>query len=206
MLKRVIVSGYGEAAAKPDIAVIGISIAFVQPEAKAAQELVANITEKVLTGLKSLGVPDKDIETKGYSINPHYEWKKNSRVFKGYEAHNALRIRTDKLFLVNQIIDAAVKAGVKEIDYVKFEHKDRASLGYEALKKATQNAVERATAIAEGLGAQIGKVIRVSDKRRSYNGGYYISERSAEYAPPKSVVAPHEVKTTAEVEAVFELI
>jgi len=85
-----------------------------------------------------LGIPNKDIETRNYSLFPHYQWEKNSRVFKGYQASNALLVKTGDLSLVTQIIDAAVKAGVKNIDYVNFTYEDKSALEKEALTKAAQ--------------------------------------------------------------------
>lgn len=209
MLRKIIVSGSGEARAKPDTVEIGISISFIQPEARQAQELVADVTGKVLAELKAIGLTDKDIETRGFSINPRYEWKKDSRVFKGYEASNSLRITTDEFSLVNQIIEVAVRAGVKEVDYVSFTYRDRESLECEALAQAARNAMQRARAIAEGLGVEPGRVIRVStpNKYRSYGGEVYLAREASPVAAPAptSVVAPHEVKVTAEVEVILEL-
>lgn len=209
MLRRIIVSGRGEARARPDTLEVGISISFTQPEVRLAQEMTASTTEKVLAELKAIGIIDKNIETRGFSINPRYEWKKDSRVFKGYEANNHLKITTGEFSMVNRIIEAAVKAGVKEVDYVSFTYKDRDSLECEALAHAARNALRRARAIADGLGVELSRVIRVStpNKYRSYGGEYYLAREASPVAAPAptSVVAPHEVKVTAEVEVILEL-
>jgi len=67
------------------------------------------------------------------------------------------------------------------IDYVNFTYEDKSALEKEALTKAAQNAVERAKAIAAGLGVKVGSVIRVSGNRRSYDSGYYILRESSSY-------------------------
>lgn len=209
MLRKIVVSGYGEACAKPNIAEVGLNITFIQPEANQAQELVAGVTHKLLAELLSLGIPNKDIETKDYSLFPHYQWEKNSRVFKGYQASNALLVKTGDLSLVTQIIDAAVKVGVKNIDYVNFTYDDRSALEQEALTKAAQDAVEKAKAIAAGLGVKVGRVIRVSgNRRRSYDSGYYIVRESSSYQAgrPENVIPADKIKVTAEVETVLELV
>ncbi|WP_338832708.1 hypothetical protein MHLNE_13670 [Moorella humiferrea] len=208
MLRKIVVSGYGEASAKPNIAEVGLNITFIQPEANQAQELVAGVTQKLLAELLSLGIPNKDIETRNYSLFPHYQWEKNSRVFKGYQASNALLVKTGDLSLATQIIDAAVKAGVKNIDYVNFTYEDKTALEKEALTKAAQNAVERAKAIAAGPGLKVGPVISVSGNRRSYDSGYYILRESSSYQAerPENVIPPDKIKVTAEVEAVLELV
>ncbi|HHV79644.1 MAG TPA: SIMPL domain-containing protein [Firmicutes bacterium] len=207
MIKRIVVSGYGEAFAKPDIAEVGLKITSVQPDAYKAQELVDAVTGKLLAELQSLGVPKQDIETRSYALSPSYEWKNDSRVFRGYEVSNALKVKVRDFSLIKQIIQVTVKLGVKEIDYINFKHEDKAALEQEALKKAAVNAIERARAIADGLGVKMGPVIHVFDKSRSYGGRYsMVCESSYMPSPgPGNVVPPDEIKVTAEVEAVLEL-
>lgn len=76
-----------------------------------------------------------------------------------------------------------------------------------ALQKVTENARRRAEAIAAGLGMKVGSVVRVSDKRGTYSGPYALPETSRPYGIGEAnVVVPEEIKETAEVQAVFELV
>ena len=53
----------------------------------------------------------------------------------------------------------------------------------------------------------MGSVVRVSDKRGTYSGPYALPETSRPYGTGEAnVVVPEEIKETAEVQAIFELV
>lgn len=103
MIRRIEVSGHGEATARPDTVEVGISVGFKRGTPHEAQELTARTTGKVLAELRAIGVEETEIETREYHVRPLYEWEKDSRVFKGYEGANELKIKTAKLHLLDSI-------------------------------------------------------------------------------------------------------
>lgn len=204
MIRRVEVSGYAEVTTRPEIVEIGISVGFRRGTPHEAQELTARTTGDVLAELKEIGVEEKEVETQCFCVRPV---EKDSRVFKGYEGSNELKVRTAKLHLLDLILTAVLKAGAREIRYVSFSCYDRKALELEALQKAAENARLRSEAIAAGLGMRIGSAIRISDKCRSYPAPYVLTEPSSVYrtGEPNAVI-PEEIKETAKVQAVFEMV
>ena len=146
MIRRIEVSGYGEASARPDTVEVGISVVFTCETPHEAQELTARTMEKMLAELRTIGIEEGETETTTYYVRPVYEWKKDSRVSKGYEGANELKIKTAKLHLLDSILAAVLKAGAKEIRYISFSCRDKQALEPRALQKATENARRRAGA------------------------------------------------------------
>lgn len=207
MIRRVEVSGYAEVTTKPETVEIGISVGFRRGTPHEAEELTARTTGKVLAELREIGVEEDEIKTRRFHIRPVYEWEKDSRVFKGYEGSNELKIETTKLHLLGSILTSVVKAGAKEIRYVSFGCRDRKALELNALEKAAENARLRAEAIAAGLGMKVGPIVRISDKCRSYPGNYVLAEASPAYKTAEAnVIIPEDIKETAQVDAVFEIV
>lgn len=207
MIRRIEVSGYGEATARPDTVEVGISVGFRRGTPPEAQELTARTTEKVLAELRTIGIEEGEIVTTGYHVRPVYEWEKDSRVFKGYQGANELKIKTAKLHLLGSVLAALLKAGAQEIRYVCFALRDRKALELSALQKAAEDARRRAEAVAAGLGMKVGPVVRISDKRQASYRPYAVAETSPTCRTGEANVAvPEEIKETAEVCAVFELV
>src|SRR6478609_9610586 len=67
-LRTISITGHGEARGRPDIAVIQAGVTTNAPTAAAA--LSANTTRMnaVFAALKKLGVPDRNIQTSGFSV------------------------------------------------------------------------------------------------------------------------------------------
>lgn len=208
MIRKLVVTGAAEVVGKADQFEVGLTISELAFRAKLAQEAVARKSQQVMEALLGLGLQPEEIQTASYWVESEYEYENKKRRFKGYRAKTSLQVRTCQLEDAGKIVDALVEAGA-EVDYVRYRCRDEAPLYYTALEKAAGDARRRAEAMARGLGVELGRVLRVSDRAEDEpgRGGYATlrESRSILATGVETPLSPREAKVEAEVTAVFEL-
>lgn len=161
---QVSVAGRGSVSYEPDVANITMGVQ-VDKVAKADQALT-QLNEKinsVIKAVEQVGVAKENIKTQNYSLYPQYDWINNVQTSGGYNATQLLIVKVTNLSankdLVSQVIDAATKAGVNQIQGVSFDSSKLEELKQEARLKAITDAKNKAGNIAGNLGVRLGKVI-----------------------------------------------
>jgi hypothetical protein len=135
----------------------------VEIQAKTAQEVqqeAARRSAAVVALLKSRNV--KKLQTTGIRLNPVYSYTNNVQRITGYAASNTVsfRIPTEK---AGTLLDEAVKAGATQINGIRFVATDEAiaAARQQALKEATQDAQQQASAVFSSLGLQAKEVVSI---------------------------------------------
>ena len=77
-------SGEGRVKAKPDVVLISIGVTTQAERASDAQQQLAVRVKRVLAAARGLGVPEADIETGAYSIQPQYGYGPTPRSLTPY--------------------------------------------------------------------------------------------------------------------------
>ena len=170
----------GEIYAKPDLAVINLS---VKTEAKTVEQAMNENTEKmnkVIAFVKEKGIEDKDLKTTSFNIYPRYEYRKQTleiypilpskRVLIGYEIKQELQVKIREMDKIGEIIEGSTNAGANQIGDLQFtiDNKD------ELKKQARAQAIEKAKDKAKELASLIGvKLIRVSGFSENTYMPYY---------------------------------
>lgn len=165
---RVMVTGDSIVQAQPDTAILSISVVTQSRRALDAQTDNANKSDAVIRALKAAAGAGAEIKTGGYNLQPQRVYKENQPpTIVGYEARNTVTVTLADLTKVGAVIDAASQAGANNVDGIAFTlRKDRAAR-MQALTEATREAVAKAQAIAQALGARVVRVIEVQE-----GGGY----------------------------------
>lgn len=166
---RIIVTGEGEAAVAPDMAVLSLS---VMREAKTAREaLDANnaAMADVVEAVKLFGVADRDLQTAGLQIMPRYNYTNKAdgtqeAELVAYQVMNTLSIRVRDVAKTGEIIDKAVSLGVNQGGNITFTNDDPSATVTEARKKAVASATAKASTLAEAAGVGLGRVIEISEQ------------------------------------------
>ncbi len=118
----------------------------------------AKIMKEVVSVLKAIGLADNELSTSTYIIYPIYD--ESGRDLVGFRVVNMLTVTTDKLDIVEKIIDESIKAGVNRIYGLNFylsEQKVR-QLKLELIESALEDAKAKADALLGPLGLKIVKV------------------------------------------------
>jgi uncharacterized protein len=161
----VVSSGEGLVKRAPDRAWVTITVESRARSPREAQKLNADAMSAVLQKLKGAGLAADAIQTRGYDLQPEYDYANGKQSLRGYVARNALEVRIDDIGRVGEILDVAVSSGATSVGGVRFDLKDRAAAEREALKLAVEDARRRADAAASGAGMQVQRVVRIEEHR-----------------------------------------
>jgi uncharacterized protein YggE len=164
----VVVSGEGLVKAAPDRAFVTFAVESRSKNPKEAQTQNAKSMSSVQERLIAAGVPKDAIRTLSYDLNLESDWVNGRQVPRGYVARNTIEVRLDDIVRVGEVIDIGISNGANSVHGVRFDLKNREALEREALKRATADARARADAAAAGVGASIGRVLRIEEPSRGY--------------------------------------
>ena len=201
------VSADGKTARTPDLAVFN---AGVTSQGKTAGEaLSANSADmnRVIATLKKAGIADKDIQTSQISLNPIYGQpvvQPNGMVVQeariiGYQATNAVSIRSRDIKSFGKVLDALVASGANQVSGPSFQLADPSSANDEARVSAIRTARARADLYARAAGLRVVRIVSISE-----SGGY--SPPQPMYARAMKADAESTPISAGEVEAQVSLV
>lgn len=167
------VDGTGRAEAAPDCATISVGVVTQAADAKAAQEENAKKAQAVQRALVAAGIPEANIQTRGYYFQPLYERETRENEITGYRAENNVTVRVDDLADVSRVIDLALKSGANSISSLDFGVKNEDKVRKIALTAAVNDARRKADELAAALGRRVVGLKSVSEST------YPFAERGA---------------------------
>jgi uncharacterized protein len=165
----IIVSGDGEAAIAPDMAMLNFSVVRLEKSAKSALAANTKAMADVIAAMKNFAIEDRDLQTSGFSVDPQYDYPQNPDgtqqppVLRGYQVVNALSVRVRDLGKIGEIIDTAVQLGVNQGGSIRFGNIDPKPALAEARISAMQDALAKAKALTEAAGVKLGRIIEISE-------------------------------------------
>ena len=160
------ISVQGEASIQspPDQLTLQIAVVTEHRKSEVAASENAKTTDAVITSLKKIAGKQGRLRTIGYTLSPDYKYTKASgRFLAGYRAQNTVELKTGKLDLAGQFIDAASEAGANQIQRLEFGLADDLPLRKQALALAAKEAREKAESIANALNQEIVAVQSVNE-------------------------------------------
>ncbi len=164
-MPRVIsLSGHGEVRQVPDTAFVTSGV--VSQGATAADALAANTRtmNTIFAALKEAGIPDKDVQTSNFMVQPRYNFQENKPPeLVGYDVSNTVTVRVRKLGDLGPLLDKLVQAGSNQINGIGFEVSEPTAALDEARKLATADATRKAKIFAEAMGVTLGPVMSISE-------------------------------------------
>lgn len=199
----------------PDLLTIMLKIkGFDSESAEKARDEASIIIDQVLKALKNLGIPDDDIGTTSYNIQPKYEWENNKRVFKGYEVTVTIKITLKDFSKGGKVIDTAVNAGAL-VDSINFglTREKRNELKLQAMADAAKDAKLKAETIVTALGDELGDVKSVNLNDYQYQPYIYwtLSDAmsngmSEKDAVPPTTLMPTDLTVSVNINVVFDIL
>jgi len=196
----------------PDKVDVTFSVVTKADTATDAQSQNTVASNKIIAALKAKGFTDADISTVYYNVYPEYNWSDGTNEIIGYTATHQITVNSTNVSAAGVIVDVVVKNGANQVDYIDFSLKQETeqTLKVEALAKASQNAREKANAIAAGLGTSIKGILSVSEGNIYYPPYRFDYMSAAESVGgiqnSKAVsITPGNVEVSATVSVTFEL-
>lgn len=211
---HITVTGEGEAAAAPDMAILSLVVLQEKPTAREALTANNEAMAKVLDAMKKAGIAERDLQTSGFSIDPRYVYPENkdntqppqAPKIVGYAVSNSLTVRVRDLKKVGEILDQSVTLGVNQGGNLIFTNDKPETVVEEARKKAVANALAKAKTLTEAAGVSLGKVIEISEQSYSPRPMPMGREKMMAAAPADSVpIASGENTYNVNVNVTFEL-
>ena len=123
--------------------------------------------KEILTNLQAAGLEKGEFHTGQFSINPTYtmpprdippDWR---HTINGYEVTNTINIKTQKLDLASDFIDAAGQSKAVQISNISFGIKDTSIYRNEVIAEACSIAMRDAEAITNATGTIIVRVLDI---------------------------------------------
>lgn len=163
------VTGEGSVSARPDTAIVTMTIMRQAASARAALDENNAATASVIDALKESGIKSQDLQTSGFSISPQYKSANNgsgrdTSQIVAYRVSNTLTARIRKLDDLGRILDQSVSLGVNQGGAVAFTLNDPSEVLAEARTKAMQDAIAKARTLTKAAKIGLGKILEISEQ------------------------------------------
>lgn len=190
--RTITVDGEGKVTAKPDIALISLSVV---SQGKTVKQVTLDGNQKmtaVINAVKALGVEAKDVMTSSYNLYPDYAYPENQQPqIRGYSLNQGIAIKVRKLDTVDDVLDAGIKSGANQVGQLSFDIDEDSALKKEARDMAFGKAREKAQQMASAAGVSVGRVITFSEGYTPSSPVYPMYDMAtvskAEMAPAPSI-------------------
>jgi uncharacterized protein YggE len=206
-LRTITVSGEGESAGVPDIAILSIGVETEGRTVAEALEKNAAQMSAAIAKLKARGVAPKDMQTRNLSVGPRYDYSNDGRPPRivGYTAQNSLTVKLRDLAKAGSIIDDAVADGANNLGGISFTFDDPKPLMDEARKAAVKDARARAELYAAAAGVTLGQVMQIQDGYAAPPSPAPMMEMRAVAKAASTPIETGESTVAANVTMVFEI-
>ena len=167
-------SGEGTVLAKPDVALVSVSIVTEAATSKAAQDENSKKSKTLTDFLNEQNIEEKDVKTTGYNIYPQYRYPQyDSPEIRGYQVNQTLEVKIRDLDKVSGVLDGVVSAGVNQVNSLSFQIDDPDALRAEAREKAIADAKKKAEELKDQLGINLGRIVNFSESIGGFPGPIY---------------------------------
>jgi uncharacterized protein YggE len=209
------VRGKAELSKPADQLRLRLGVVTKSAQAKAALVENSRRMNEVITALEKVGLVKGEYETGRFSLQPVYtrrprqpdpDWRPQ---IVGYEVTNTLSIKTQKLELAGELIEAGNEAGANTIDVVGFDLADPRTHRAEAIATATAHAIADARTLADAASLRLARIISVNlDQAAPRPPIPPFGARGGATAPELAVpppITPGQVTIRADVTLVYEI-
>ena len=202
-------NGVSEINAEPDLVVVYFNAQATGSSAEKVRDDVAEIIANLESNLASVVNAD-EIETENFNIYPNYNYQSGRNEIISYTATHSIKVSSENFDNAGKIVDEGVNAGAL-ISYINFEltEEHESELKKQAIKAATEDAREKAEAIAEGLNAKLGKVVSVSTSDFSYYPYRYYDfaegASTADAVKAATDISPRDINVNSNVQVIYEI-
>ncbi len=163
--RSITVTASGSVSAVPDIARITSGVATEAPVARDAVARNSDAMKKIIAGLKSSGIDEKDIQTTSFHIEPRYTRAREGEasVIDGYRVTNQVQVVVRNLDKLGEVLDRLVGLGANEMAGLSFDVSQAEKIRDDARKEAVANAQRRAKLYADAAGVELGEVLKIDE-------------------------------------------
>ena len=206
MERGVTTTGQAEVRLAPDRAWVTVGIEARALKPQEAQKKAALAMQAVQQKLTSLGIPASAIRTVAFNLNADWDYSNNRRVLRGYVVSNHVQVMVDDLTKLADVLDQSITAGANAIHGVRWDLQEREKVERDALRRAVEDAKQRAEVAVAAASAKLGPVLRINEQRFEAPRPMdmrmlgQVSEAAANVSTP---ISPGEIEIRASVTVTF---
>lgn len=207
---HVMASGEGKASVAPDLARITLTARYRNAAPAAAKHAVDRSIEAFLDLAPRFGLEPAHVTAADLSVSEDIDYDARDRkISNGFVASREVTVELRELARLGAFLDAALAAGMNEVDRIVFESSRAEALRAEARDKAVAQAREKAGGLAEAFGATLGPVYSINSLNSVSTDGYGATMLDRVQVTGTRIQRSRYVQPTVEyserVSAVFEL-
>ena len=205
------VAGKAEKKLVPDTAKISFSVNEYRKNQKEAAKIVNKKTKKIIEALKDLGIDEKDIKTRNYSVYPEYDWINDKRTFRDYKVSQSVEVKIKDLEKISKVLAKVVELKVDNLNGPNMYIDNLDEIKEKMRVDAIEDAKKKAEELADELGVKLDKIVGFSESRNSnyYPRPMYKAMVMADADPaekiPEPEINPGEQKITKTVSISFQI-
>jgi uncharacterized protein len=169
--RTVQVSGSAALNVKPDRVLIELGVESVAETTQEVQAENDAAIGRITEAIRNLGIPNKDIATDYYFIQPVYDDYDTYRIVN-YRIDNLIGVTLTDVDQTSDVLAAALQAGANQVQNVQFYTSELRRYRDQARELAMKAASEKAQALAEAGGAQAGCLMQINENSWSHYNGY----------------------------------
>lgn len=149
--------------AEPDEAMVVVILSALMDGPGPALEDVARRSEALVALLDELGIASSDRSTTGVSVHEDFDHTHEGRRSLGHRAASAIAVRLTALDLIGRLVTRATTELDARVDGAHWQIAADNPIRLEAARQAAADGQRKAQAYAEGVGARLGALIRLTE-------------------------------------------
>jgi uncharacterized protein YggE len=201
------VIGHGSVPLAPDAATVTVGVDVSAPALSEAQAEASATMEAILEAIAAQGIPDEDVQTATFSVNPIREFDPQTGVpgdVTSFQVTNTVNVKVSDISTLGELLDAVVAAGANNIWGVTFFTSEPGEAATEARSLAIEDAQTKAQELADAAGLTLGRILAISESVASVGPIYDLQQAGGGRAGDVPI-APGTNAVTAAIEVLFEL-
>ncbi len=202
------VEGEGKVWAVPDQAEMEVEVQEEGQDIDELSSLAQTKMEKIFNAVKSIGIPEKDIQSTTYNVQPKVRYYKGETQKEGYIVSHKIRVVIKNVDSAGKVLNEVLKDGATNVNGPNSSFSDPAKLKIEALKSAVDDAHAKAEAMAQSAGVGVGPVYSITQINVSMPyrpAGRVMSGLAASAEGAEVSLATGQNEVTAQVEVIYSL-
>ena len=196
------VTGEGEVAIVPDLAILGAGVTTTGKTAREAGEANAKMMTSVMAALKAAGIAQQDVQTSWLSLHPVRDNTRNELRITGFQATNQVTVKLREVAKTAEVVDRLVSAGANDIAGIHFVVSSPSKPLDRAREEAIADARRKAEVYAKAANVQLGPPVKISEESSVVPGPIAMRRTTAAEATP---VSPGEQMQRISVSVSYEL-
>ncbi|MEF9991158.1 MAG: SIMPL domain-containing protein [Romboutsia sp.] len=189
------VIGSGIIETESNLAILSIGITTEDKSVENAQNANDKIFNNIIKSLSEYGVSSDDISTQDISVIRNYDY--NTNTFISYKISHIVSVSINDFSKLSDVYSLAIENGANDNITIDFTLSDQNIYYNKALKKASIDAINKASILAKNFGIKYNPIpYKIKENSSSL---YAVSKSSPNFQD----ILPGLIKISAEIEAIF---